>query len=97
MPTRRVALGLGFHAPVQADDDLVKELALRHVQGLFSLLTTCDFRETSTAGACPRIAPALIGERMVAVAHLYGYALAVVALLAGAALRRLRSQKSRLT
>ncbi|MBV2205715.1 MAG: hypothetical protein KUL87_09860 [Pseudomonas sp.] len=42
-----VSLGLGFNAPVQADGGLVRELALRHVQGLFSLLTTRDFRETS--------------------------------------------------
>ncbi|WP_121207437.1 hypothetical protein [Pseudomonas aeruginosa] len=43
-----MSLDLGFNAPVQANDNLVRELALRHIQGLFSLLTTRDFREAST-------------------------------------------------
>ncbi len=43
VPGAGSSMTLGFVAPVNALPDLVSELALRHVQGLFSLLTTKNY------------------------------------------------------
>ncbi|WP_313053451.1 hypothetical protein [Pseudomonas lopnurensis] len=56
-----LSLGFGLSAPVQAHDGLMRELALRHVQGLFSLLTTRDFREATTLRLLPPTQVQLLG------------------------------------
>ncbi|HFJ0421613.1 TPA: hypothetical protein ACGS08_004218 [Pseudomonas aeruginosa] len=56
-----VSLGFGLSAPVQPHGGLVKELALRHVQGLFSLLTTLDYREAATLRLLPAVQIQLLG------------------------------------
>lgn len=48
-----LSLDIGLSAPVQPNDNLLRELALRHIQGLFSLLTTRDFREAVTLRLLP--------------------------------------------
>lgn len=59
---RGLSMSVGFTAPPRANDDAVSDLALSHVQGLFSLLTTQDFREASTLRLLPAAQVKLMGS-----------------------------------
>ena len=58
---RGLSMAIGFTGPPRANDDAVAELALRHIQGLFSLLTTDDFRDLSTVRLLPARQVKLLG------------------------------------
>ena len=55
------SMSVGFTSPPRANDAAVAEIAVSHVQGLFSLLTTHNFQEASTLCLLPARQVRLMG------------------------------------